>query len=68
MQGRSGKIARRGEALGTQDAREDLERQIQNGRRGVYLPLTPKQYRKLRYASRTKRLFKCDCCRLQGHP
>jgi hypothetical protein len=41
-------IARRGEALGTQDARAELEREIENGRGGVYLHLTPEQYRKLR--------------------
>jgi hypothetical protein len=41
-------LARRGEAMGTADAREELEREIENGRAGVYLRLTPEQYRKLR--------------------
>jgi hypothetical protein len=41
-------LARRGEAVGTADAREELEREIQNGRGSVYLRLTPEQYRKLR--------------------
>jgi hypothetical protein len=41
-------LARRGEALGTQDAKDELEREIENGRGGVYLHLTPEQYRKLR--------------------
>jgi len=40
-------LARRGEALGTQDAKDELEREIENGRGGVYLHLTPEQYRKL---------------------
>jgi hypothetical protein len=41
-------LARRGEAVGTADAREELEREIDNGRGGVYLHLTPEQYIKLR--------------------
>jgi hypothetical protein len=40
-------LARRGEALGTLEAKEELEREIENGRGGVYLRLTPEQYRKL---------------------
>jgi hypothetical protein len=42
-------IARRGEALGTLAAKEELERAIENGRGGVYLRLTPAQYAKLRH-------------------
>jgi hypothetical protein len=41
-------LARRGEALGTADARDELEREIENGRGSVHLRLTPEQYRKLR--------------------
>jgi hypothetical protein len=41
-------IARRGEALGTQEAKQMLEHAIETGRGGVYLRLTPEQYRKLR--------------------
>jgi hypothetical protein len=41
-------LARRGEAMGTANAREELEREIQNGRGGVYLYLTPEEYRRLR--------------------
>jgi hypothetical protein len=41
-------IARRGEALETEDQQEEFERKIENGRGGVPLNLTPEQYRKLR--------------------
>jgi hypothetical protein len=41
-------LARRGEAWGTSEARQILEHAIEMGRGGVYLKLTPEQYRKLR--------------------
>jgi hypothetical protein len=41
-------LVRRGEALGIEDVRDELERKIENGRGGVYLHLTPEQYRSLR--------------------
>lgn len=41
-------LARRGEALGTSEARQMLEYAIEVGRGGVYLRLTPGQYAKLR--------------------
>lgn len=41
-------LARRGEALGTSEARQMLEYAIEVGRGGCYLNLTPGQYAKLR--------------------
>jgi hypothetical protein len=41
-------LARRGEALGTSEAKQVLEHAIERGRGGMYLHLTPDQYRKLR--------------------
>jgi hypothetical protein len=41
-------LARRGEAWGTSEARQMLEHGIETGRGGVYLRLTPEQYRRLR--------------------
>jgi hypothetical protein len=41
-------VARRGEALGTPEAKQILEHAIEMGRGGVYLRLTPEQYGKLR--------------------
>ena len=41
-------LARRGEAWGTSEARQMLEHAIETGRGGVYLKLTPEQYRALR--------------------
>jgi hypothetical protein len=41
-------LARRGEAWGTLEAKQALERGIENGRGGVYLRLTPGQYARLR--------------------
>jgi hypothetical protein len=41
-------IARRGQALETEDARQELEHQIDNGRGGCILHLTPEEYGKLR--------------------
>jgi hypothetical protein len=41
-------LARRGEAWGTSEARQMLEHAIETGTGGVYLKLTPEQYRKLR--------------------
>jgi hypothetical protein len=43
-------IARRGEAWGDSESRQMLENGIDRGRGGVYLRLTPEQYRKLRSA------------------
>jgi hypothetical protein len=43
-------LARRGEAWGTSEARQMLEHAIETGRGGVYLRLTPEQYRALRRA------------------
>ena len=43
-------LARRGEAWGDSASRQMLEGAIEQGRRGVYLRLTPEQYRKLRRA------------------
>jgi hypothetical protein len=43
-------LARRGEALGTLESRQMLEGAIERGRGGVYLRLSPGQYRKLRRA------------------
>jgi hypothetical protein len=40
-------LAKRGEALGTSEAGQRFEHAIQTGRAGVYLRLTPKQYRRL---------------------
>jgi len=41
-------IARRGKALETEDAREEVESKIDNGRGGCTLHLTEEEYRKLR--------------------
>ena len=41
-------LARRGEAWGDSESRQMLEYAIENGRGGVYLKLTPDQYKKLR--------------------
>jgi hypothetical protein len=41
-------LARRGEAWGDSESRQMLEYGIEVGRGGVYLRLTPEQYRKLR--------------------
>lgn len=41
-------LARRGEAMGTSEARQMLEHAIDKGRGGVYLRLNPEQYGKLR--------------------
>ena len=41
-------LARRGEAWGDSESRQMLEHAIETGRGGVYLRLTPEQYRKLR--------------------
>lgn len=41
-------LARRGETLGTSEAKQILEHAIETGRGGCYLNLTPEQYRKLR--------------------
>jgi hypothetical protein len=41
-------LARKGEAWGDSESRRTLEYAIENGRGGVYLKLTPDQYRKLR--------------------
>lgn len=40
-------LARRGEALGTSEAKQMLEYAIEVGRGGIYLRLTPGQYAKL---------------------
>jgi hypothetical protein len=40
-------ITRHGEAWGTSAARQILEHAIETGRGGVYLKLTPEQYRRL---------------------
>jgi hypothetical protein len=41
-------LARRGEAWGDSESRKMLEVAIEQGRGGVYLRLTPEQYRALR--------------------
>jgi hypothetical protein len=41
-------LARRGEALGTSEARQMLEHAIETGRGGIYLRLTPEQFARLR--------------------
>ena len=41
-------LARRGEAWGDSESRQMLEHAIETGRGGVYLRLTPEQYRALR--------------------
>jgi hypothetical protein len=41
-------LARRGEAMGTAEARQMLEYAIEVGQGGIYLKLTPEQYTKLR--------------------
>lgn len=41
-------LARRGEAWGDLESRQMLEGAIEQGRGGVYLRLTPEQYRALR--------------------
>lgn len=41
-------LARKGEAWGDAESRQMLEYAIENGRGGVYLRLTPDQYKKLR--------------------
>jgi hypothetical protein len=41
-------LARRGDALGTLEARQMMEQAIETGRGGLYLNLTEDQYRKLR--------------------
>jgi hypothetical protein len=45
---RSGSFLARVRQLSTQDARDQLAGEIENGRGGVYLYLTPEQYRNLR--------------------
>ncbi len=42
-------LARRGEAWGTSEARQLLEYALEVGRGGIYLRLTPAQYRKLHF-------------------
>jgi hypothetical protein len=41
-------LARRGEAMGTLEARQSLEHAVETGRGGVYLKLTPAQHAKLK--------------------
>jgi hypothetical protein len=41
-------LASRGEAMGTSESQADVGYAIDNGRGGIYLRLTPGQYRKLR--------------------
>ena len=41
-------LARRGEAMGTSEARQMLEYALESGRGGVYLKLTPEQHAKLK--------------------
>jgi hypothetical protein len=41
-------LARRGEAMGTSEARQMLEYAIEAGRGGVYLKLTPEQHARLK--------------------
>jgi hypothetical protein len=41
-------LARRGEALGTSEAKQMLEHAIETGRGGVYLKLTLEQYARLK--------------------
>lgn len=41
-------LARRGEAWGTSEAGQMLEHAIEMGRGGMYLRLTPEQYKRLR--------------------
>ena len=41
-------LARRGEAWGDSESRQMLEHGIENGHGGLYLRLTPDQYKKLR--------------------
>jgi hypothetical protein len=41
-------LARRGEAWGSSETRQMLEHEIETGRGGCYLRLTPGQYRKIR--------------------
>lgn len=41
-------LARRGEAMGTSEARQMLDHAIEKGRGGVYLKLTTEQYAKLK--------------------
>ena len=41
-------LARRGEAWGDSESRQMLEGAMEQGRGGVYLRLTPEQYRALR--------------------
>ena len=41
-------LARRGEAMGTSEARQLLEYAIEAGRGGVYLKLTPEQHARLK--------------------
>jgi hypothetical protein len=41
-------LARRGEALGTSEARQMLEHAIETGRGGIYLRLTSEQFVRLR--------------------
>jgi hypothetical protein len=45
-------LARQGDAMGTSTARQTLEHAIHMGSGGVYLRLTPEQYRKLRAPER----------------
>jgi len=41
-------LAGRGDALGTTESKQMLEFAIEVGRGGIYLRLTPEQYKKLR--------------------
>ena len=47
--GKIREMARRGEALGTLEAKQAVEAAIEKGRGGVWLRLTPAQYAKLTY-------------------
>jgi hypothetical protein len=49
--GKIRELARRGDAWGTSEARQMLELAFEQGRGGLYLKLTPEQYRKLRLFS-----------------
>jgi hypothetical protein len=48
MHTRSGKLARRGEALETSEAKQMLAHAIETGKGGVYLKLTLEQYARLK--------------------
>ncbi len=54
-------LARRGDAMGTSEARQMLEHAIETGRGGIYLRLSPEQFAKLKAAVKLERAIGGGC-------